>query len=167
MAEAAPDRGRLRASGADREQMIETLKVAFVQGRLTRDELDMRVGHALASRTHADLALVIADIPAGLAAAQHSQTPARARKSLAERIKVVMWSACVIIPLAGLLATIGTGNSAWFILSVLGCIGAAVPAVSATLEVSAQKGSRRQLSQGPPPGAGGFGRSVQAPARPA
>jgi hypothetical protein len=35
--------------------VIELLKVAFVQDRLTQDELDSRVGLALASRTHADL----------------------------------------------------------------------------------------------------------------
>ena len=36
--------GHLRASDADREQVIETLKDAFVQGRLTMDELGMRTG---------------------------------------------------------------------------------------------------------------------------
>jgi len=35
--------GHLRASHADREQVIGTLKTAFVQGRLGRDELDVRV----------------------------------------------------------------------------------------------------------------------------
>jgi len=59
-------RGRLRASHADRDQVIDTLKDAFVQGRLTKDELDSRVGQALASRTHADLAALTADLPAGL-----------------------------------------------------------------------------------------------------
>ena len=50
--------GRLRASHADRERAIDALKVAFVQGRLTKGELDARVGGALASRTYADLAVV-------------------------------------------------------------------------------------------------------------
>jgi Domain of unknown function (DUF1707) len=36
-------RGHMRASHADREQVIETLKAAFVQGRLDRDEFDLRV----------------------------------------------------------------------------------------------------------------------------
>lgn len=36
------DDGGPRASHADREQVIGALKVAFVQGRLTRDELDER-----------------------------------------------------------------------------------------------------------------------------
>jgi GntR family transcriptional regulator len=66
----AEGRGRLRASHADREHVIETLKAAFVQGRLTKDELDARVGQAFASRTYAELAVVTADIPAGLVAAQ-------------------------------------------------------------------------------------------------
>jgi len=34
----AAGRGRLRASDADREQVIDVLKAAFVQGRLTKDE---------------------------------------------------------------------------------------------------------------------------------
>jgi hypothetical protein len=47
---AAPDgysHGRMRTSRADREQAIDTLKVAYVQGRLTKDELDERLGRAL------------------------------------------------------------------------------------------------------------------------
>ena len=34
--------GRLRASHADREQVIAALKAAFIQGRLTKDEFDLR-----------------------------------------------------------------------------------------------------------------------------
>ena len=66
----AGGRGRLRASHADREQVIEVLKAAFVQGRLDRDEFDLRVGRALASRTHADLATLTADLPGRPARAQ-------------------------------------------------------------------------------------------------
>ena len=42
------------ASDADREQVVEILKAGFVQGRLTIDELRLRAGLALASRTYAD-----------------------------------------------------------------------------------------------------------------
>ena len=55
---------RLRASQADREQVIEALKVAFVHGRLTKAELDTRAAQALSARTYADLAALTADIPA-------------------------------------------------------------------------------------------------------
>jgi hypothetical protein len=46
------DRDGLRASDADREQVIDTLKTAFVEGRLTRDQLTVRTGQALTSRTY-------------------------------------------------------------------------------------------------------------------
>ena len=78
IAAGAGGRGHLRASHADREQVVGTLKAAFVQGRLTKDELDLRVGQALASRTHAELAALTADIPAGLATAK-PPTPAGAQ----------------------------------------------------------------------------------------
>jgi hypothetical protein len=74
----AGGRGHLRASHADREQVVGTLKAAFVQGRLTKDELDLRVGQALASRTYAELTALTADLPAGLATAK-PLAPARAR----------------------------------------------------------------------------------------
>ena len=60
---------RLRASHADREQVIDALKAAFVQGRLTKGELDTRIGQAFASKTYADLAAVTADLPPSPASA--------------------------------------------------------------------------------------------------
>ena len=63
-------RGGLRASDADREQVIDALKTAFVSGQLTRDRFDVGVGQALTSRTYAELAMVAAGIPARPARAQ-------------------------------------------------------------------------------------------------
>src|SRR5580700_8241805 len=63
--EIAAGQGRWRASHADREQVVGALQAAFVQGRLTPDELDERVGQALAARTYADLAALTADLPVG------------------------------------------------------------------------------------------------------
>jgi DUF1707 SHOCT-like domain len=73
------DRGELRASHADREQVIEVLKAAFVQGQLAKDEFDLRLGRAFAARTHAELAVVTASLPAEPAepAAAGPPTPAR------------------------------------------------------------------------------------------
>src|SRR5260370_790162 len=45
--------GRLRASDANREQVIDTLTAAFAQGRLTKEELDRRAGPTPARRTPA------------------------------------------------------------------------------------------------------------------
>jgi len=61
---ASAGRDWLWAGHADREDVIETLKAAFVHGRLTRDELGTRTGLALTAQTRAELAGLIADIPA-------------------------------------------------------------------------------------------------------
>jgi hypothetical protein len=45
--------------------VIGVLKAAFAQGRLTKGELDARVGHAFTSQTCADLAALTADIAPG------------------------------------------------------------------------------------------------------
>lgn len=69
---AAPEgRGRdeIRASDADREQVIGILKAAFVQGILAKDEFDQRLGQSFAARTHAELAALTADFPVNLIAA--------------------------------------------------------------------------------------------------
>ena len=72
----------LRASRADRERVIDLLKAAFVQGRLDRDEFDVRIGHALASRTYGELAAVTADIPAELTGALPRRPSVRARRQI-------------------------------------------------------------------------------------
>jgi len=68
-------------SHADREQVIHVLKAAFLQGRLAKDEFDLRIGQALASRTYADLAALTADVPAGPTTARPPE-PARESKSV-------------------------------------------------------------------------------------
>jgi hypothetical protein len=55
-------RGEFRASHADREQVIGTLKAAFVEGMLSKDEFDQRVGQAFGSRTGKELAGLTADL---------------------------------------------------------------------------------------------------------
>jgi len=73
--------GHMRASHADRELMIGTLKAAFVQGRLTKDEFEARIGQALTSRTYAELAAVTV----GLAAARPPREPPGRQMSNAVR----------------------------------------------------------------------------------
>jgi hypothetical protein len=78
MRAAAAGHGQLRASHADRDQVIDALKAAFVQGRLTKDEFDLRVSKTLLSRTYADLATLTADLPARLTGARHGLAPEQA-----------------------------------------------------------------------------------------
>jgi hypothetical protein len=114
--------GHLRASHADRERVIDTLKAAFVQGCVTKDEFDARVGQTFGSRTYADLARVTADLPGDLAAAQPPRparatgwTPAGARAGSRDGVVVatavlacMAWAvaAVAIMPVAALLAIV-------------------------------------------------------------
>ena len=72
----------LRASRADRERVIDLLKAAFAQGRLDRNEFDVRIGQAVASRTYGELAAVTADIPVELTGALPRRPPVRARRRI-------------------------------------------------------------------------------------
>ena len=103
------ERGLMRASYADREHVIDKLKGAFVDGRLTMDELDRRAGRAFAARTYADLAALTADLPAGLTPAQPARKPARARARRPVN-KPVKWAAFGFITPAMLaIATVVAG----------------------------------------------------------
>jgi hypothetical protein len=56
--------GMLTAT-ADRERTMDVLKAAYGEGRITKDEFDLRAGRAMSARTYAQLAAVVADLPAG------------------------------------------------------------------------------------------------------
>jgi hypothetical protein len=102
----AADRGHLRASHADREQVVGTLKAAFVQGRLTKGELVARAGQAFAARTYAELAALTADLPAGPAVAQPAAepagTPARTLAKAARRSGICMLIAFALVGVVAL-----------------------------------------------------------------
>jgi len=73
LAAAAP--GQLRASHADREQVMGLLETACAAGLLTKAEFDLGVHRVLASRTYADLAAAAAALRAEPPGAQPSPRP--------------------------------------------------------------------------------------------
>jgi len=123
----------LRASDADREQVLEFLKTAFVQGRLTMDELDARAGQALASRTYGELAALTADIPSGPGQALPRPPAAPAGVPAAESVpaaartpasaKAAVWAACVIAALPAVWAAFLTFYGGFVILFLLAFTG--------------------------------------------
>jgi len=90
LAAGAHGQGHLPASHANREQVVDVLKTAFVQGRLDRDEFDLRVGQTLVSRTWADLAALTADIPVRLV---RTRPPEREREPVSRAAVVATASA--------------------------------------------------------------------------
>jgi hypothetical protein len=57
-----PDPG-LRASDADREEVVASLREHAAAGRLDVDELEQRVSAAYAARSHGELAVLQRDLP--------------------------------------------------------------------------------------------------------
>ena len=161
---AAGPAGYLRASDADREQVIDVLKAAFVQGRLTRDELDFRVGQALKSRTYAEQAAVVADLPAGLIrAGQPGSRPRRTQGNAEVRtgLRVVSASA-VLAALFWVIAIVTRDNGAAFIAAFgTTCVVLGASALTGSVALGSRLDKRRG-SQPPRPLASG--QAAQLPA---
>ena len=161
IAESAGGHSHLRASHADREQVIGVLKAAFVQGRLARDEFDLRVGQTLASQAYADLAALTADIPAGLTGAE---LPDPARKSANKTAVTAV--ACVSAAWTSiwLPVVIVDGINSLANLVLLVVLISVVPVSLAGLllyHAWLDKRAGRQSSPGLPPGAGAGGEASQ------
>jgi hypothetical protein len=122
MAAGRAGRGSLRASHADREQVLGVLKASFVQGRLTKDEFDVRVGQTLTSRTYAELAVLTADIPVGLIATQPPRKPAQMQAAHPQN-KVVNSCACAGLAVLALGGALLSGNFGLFIVAVVAILG--------------------------------------------
>jgi hypothetical protein len=71
-----PARAELRASHADRDRVVEVLRIAAGDGMLTADELDQRLEAALTARTLAELTVLTTDLQAAPA---HPATGPEAR----------------------------------------------------------------------------------------
>jgi hypothetical protein len=166
--------GRLRTSHADREQMIDLLKAAFVQGRLTKDEFDLRVGQVFASRTYADLDALTADIPdipdrviSAQPSAEHAHEPGRVLSfKTAASVGAVgagpsMASAAVVlVQSSGVPAVAGV-----LLVGLTGLFVAGLLAALLMLLSWVVRRSQRGAAQGPPSGPAGLASRRRAPAR--
>ncbi len=151
----AADRGHLRASHAGREQVIGTLKAAFVQGRLAKDELDVRAGQAFAARTYAELAALTAGLPAGLADAvpPRRAVRAQARLPMSNTARAGIWAVIAVAALVVLSFSIG--GAAFLVFTPFYVMALAVLGAQTLIMWQEKRSNRRQLPPGPAPGPGG------------
>jgi hypothetical protein len=139
--------GRLRAGHADRDHVIDVLKTAFVQGRLAKNEFDLRVSQTLTSRTYGDLAALTADLPAGPAATAAPRKPAPV-PGQPQVNQPLMWSTggLTLVGVASIVAALPTNG---FLLLVAGVLTVLICApVAGTLMLDLWRGKR---SSGQPP----------------
>jgi hypothetical protein len=167
----AGELGQLRTSRADRDQAIDVLKAAFVAGRLTRHEFDLRVGQALASRTYADLRALTADIPGGVTGAPVADEPAvRAPgRALSFRTAAGVGAVGAVPSMASAAVAMTQSSGVPAVVGVLlvGLTGVLVTVLLAALLVVlswAVRRSRRAPEQGPPSGRSGL--AAKRPASP-
>jgi hypothetical protein len=160
---AAAGRDQFRAGHADRERVIEALKAAFVRGQLTRDELGMRAGQALAACTGAELAALTADIPGGLvsagpAAAGPARRPAPVRRRPLARAAAgaggclgiafaAVWLAADVLDPDGL----GNPYHPWSLLCLVGALSAVGTALYIVTNAVATSVEQRRSRRPPPP----------------
>jgi len=151
-------RGYLRASHADREYVIDVLKAAFVQGMLSKAELDARVGQAFASWTHGDLAAITADLPAGLVRALPPRKPAPAQDPPPVN-KPLMWTtvAIMLAAIASMVAAFPAQNVVLLSMGVLAILIAAPIAGTLMLDSWRENRSGGQL----PPRPAQFGQTLE------
>jgi hypothetical protein len=116
----------MRAGDADRERVLDILKAAFVQGRLLKDELDIRAGQTLSSRTYAELAAITADIPVAPIEPpplQQPLRPVRADTRKPVNKKAVAWSTCAVVLPPAMGAAFLTYYGGFVVLFLLAFIG--------------------------------------------
>ena len=159
---AAAGQGRLRASHADREQVIDTLKTAFADGRLDKDELDARVGQTLATRTYAELATATVGIPAARAQAPPPRRSARPPVNK-EAVKWGLVAAGAMIPPA-MFVTAAYGPHALALLALpLLFLELPVVIIFVAITLARQRHGRSRASRGHlPPRSSQVGRAVEA-----
>ena len=164
-------RSQLKTSRADREQAIEVLKAAFTQGRLTKDEFDLRVGQVLASRTYADLGPLTADIPGWVTSVRPSgeNAPEPGRMlSFKTAAGVGAVGAGPAMASAAVALTQTSGVPAAVGVLLVGLTGLSVAVLLAVLLMLLSWVARRSQqgpAQGPPPGPGGLASERPAPRR--
>lgn len=166
---AAAGHGHLRAGHADRDQTVMVLKAAFVQGRLARDEFEQRLGHALTSRTYADLSAVTADLPAGLVLPRPPEPDRDADHRTGVKVIAALTAISTLFWLTVAVRDTGAsnffGSSLFFVLIVL----TAVPGLPAALLLLHARLEKRAGQQSPPgrlPGGGGRSAPRTGPPQP-
>lgn len=132
-------RTSLRASDADREQVVDRLRGAAAEGRLAAHELEHRVEAALRALTYGELDATVADLPRPL---QRRRSAARA---LRDHPLLLVAAIPVVLAVVALVAAIAVASVA---------VGAALFLLGRRRMAYLGPGSCAMRRLGPPAGRG-------------
>jgi hypothetical protein len=129
---------QMKASDADRDEVVAALSEHFQAGRLTTEELEDRTGGALSARTLGELDALTADLPPRRPAEPTQQlSPQRRGHPELAVIAAVLAVLAVVVAVAALVAGIRTGHQG---LGIWGVVPIALIVI--------RRLGRRQLSGG-------------------
>jgi Domain of unknown function (DUF1707) len=98
--------GSLRASDADREQIVSRLHKAATEGRIAAEELEQRVSDALTARTYGELDATVADLPGRGIQRPRDEPRRRAGGRALSVLRANPWLALFAIPVLAVTAAL-------------------------------------------------------------
>jgi hypothetical protein len=128
----------MRASDADRERVLDSLRDHGAAGRLTTEELEERADRTLAARTFGELDAVLADLPGKLARRSSTERNELARRGYSEHLRSYLM---VMALLVTIWALTGMGYF-WPVWPMLGW-GIGIACHRASLPRGARRGAVR------------------------
>jgi hypothetical protein len=127
--------GSIRASDADRDEVVERLRQAAGEGRLEPHELDERVRRGLVAVTHGELAALVRDLP----------SPRGTRRALTPQRQAAVWAwrtgrahPGAIVVLIPLVVVVGT------VLLTMAVVSLVLVAVAMAFGAQAPRARRRR-----------------------
>jgi hypothetical protein len=104
-----------------------------VQGRLSRDVFDARIGQVLTSRTHWELAAVTFDLPAELIGTLPHRPPVRARRRIPFNTAVTGGACMAGLVNVGMVAALLSGSPVAVVLFVVFTIVGTIVTIGAMI----------------------------------
>ncbi len=112
--------GALRASDADRDQIVDRLHTAATEGRIASDELEQRVSQALKARTYSELEATVADLPGARSRGGQIQRQRTAGQWAVSTIRANPALLLFMIPVVAVtLAMVVAATAVWAVLMVV------------------------------------------------
>lgn len=115
---------KIRASDADRDQVVAALRDHLAAGRLTTEEFDERLGQAFAAKTLGDLQELMADLPGtdleqfqDMATQQPATGPVEKRQDGLSPARYAVWRPWLVITLILFVLWLfsGAAGGPWFV----------------------------------------------------
>lgn len=124
----------MRASDADREKIVDQLRHAMNEGRLSLPEFDERLQQVYAAKTYGELAPLLSDLPA-----QRDSRPAPA-KGIVPQWVMIMWTPWVFVNILCVAIYLATGAGYFWPFWVAAPWGLAL-LIPTTIGISTRKNS--------------------------